>query len=98
MTKLVTGIEAIQSGKPFRWNNPESGVINRWIDPRDKEEMINVRLHELLACKWEIKQEPREFWIEVNSVGTPIVADTEEFNPSHSGTKVIKVREVINGE
>ena len=57
---LVTGIEAIQSGKPFKlvddadWTLPDS-IIGQ-VTPK-----------ELLDKIWVIKEEPREFWINIDT-------------------------------
>lgn len=54
--KLVTGIEAIQSGKPWKHKDVESWIFDEtaltWINPKDLREKMFV-----------IKEEPREFWI-----------------------------------
>lgn len=58
--KLVTGIEAIQSGKPFR----PSGSNGRWIQPDDGLGSINAA--DLHKKGFIIKEEPREFWINID--------------------------------
>lgn len=85
--KLVTGIEAIQSGKPFKlvpdteWTLPDS-IIGQ------------VTAKELLEKIWIIKEEPREFWIDTSNdvfwqafTGDYKGADT-------SGANWIRVREI----
>lgn len=94
--KLVTGIEAIQSGKPFRKVVELPGnriCFGEWFIPND---IYTFTVGSLREKTYEIKPEPREFWLEINENGTPIVVDTEEFNPCHGKTKVIKVREVLD--
>lgn len=88
--KLVTGIEAIQSGKPFKlvpdteWTYPSS-IIGQ-VTPR-----------ELLEKIWVLKEEPREFWINseltdkgCKHCGIPI-SSTKIID---AGNKWIRVREV----
>ena len=88
--KLVTGIEAIQSGKPFKAKDDES-----WIDKTDCLGYLSP--HDLTQTKFIIKDEPREFWIfdlseepNITLTAYPITyqgADTK-------GDRWIRVREV----
>jgi hypothetical protein len=59
--KLVTGIEAIQSGRPFRYV-PEGMDYSplEWISPKQASDH---RIETYLLKRWEIKPEPREFAI-----------------------------------
>lgn len=58
--KLVTGIEAIQSGKPFKHQDAGS-----WLDVTDKTTHFSIPL--LLKKEFIIKEEPREFWINIDT-------------------------------
>lgn len=58
--KLVTGIEAIQSGKPWKHQ-----VYNYWVI--DNAKASHLTLGELLKKEFIIKEEPREFWINIDT-------------------------------
>lgn len=60
--KLVTGIEAIQSGKPWRHKDNDE-----WIDPVSDTHLLTPRA--LQTRVYIIKEEPKEFWICINSDG-----------------------------
>lgn len=62
--KLVTGIEAIQSGKPFRHVSKSFKSI--WIDHCGTG-MGSLSPADLLMQEFEIKPEPREFWIDIDT-------------------------------
>lgn len=93
--KLVTGIEAIQSGKPFKhkWSNTESGWIHFNIG------LGSITPHDLMQREFIIKQEPREFIIVVDRANS--IKDVRHFHDGQQrhfpGTDYyeIKVREVI---
>lgn len=57
--KLVTGIEAIQSGKPWKHKDVESWIYDDttlgYITPKYLREKMFI-----------IKEEPREFWINID--------------------------------
>ena len=83
MTKLVTGIEAIQSGKPWKFQ-----FDTYW---RSHVETIReLSSADLLKKEFIIKEEPREFWIDPESMTA--------FNLSHNEKPLddnwIRVREV----
>ena len=82
--KLVTGIEAIQSGKPWKHRDCDD-----WMDQDVRLGCITSSL--LLKKEFIIKEEPREFWIRVDSVGFPVCISTED-KSQLSGW--IRVREV----
>lgn len=85
--KLVTGIEAIQSGKPFKlvpdteWTLPDS-IIGQ------------VTAKELLEKIWIIKEEPREFWIFIDSIGEMCAYMGTYQGADTSGNNWIRVREI----
>lgn len=86
--KLVTGIEAIQSGKPFR----PSGSNGRWIQPDDGLGSINSA--DLLKKGFIIKEEPREFWIDISKPSCLHMYPIDTFGVDFSGDNWIRVREV----
>ncbi len=88
--KRVTGIEAIQSGKPFRHVSKSFKSI--WIDHCGTG-MGSLSPADLLMREFEIKPEPREFWVKIDASGNPCtVILTEHYtNP----IDWIKVREVL---
>lgn len=90
--KLVTGIEAIQSGKPFRYC-PPNNVASHWMTISDGT--ISFTIHEFMMCSWQIKQEPREFWIFNKAVDDYIECQSviQTVYPNEDGW--IKVREVM---
>lgn len=84
--KLVTGIEAIQSGKPWKHKDVESWILDEtaltWIKPKDLREKMFV-----------IKEEPREFWIFIGQ--DHMAAYTGDYKGADfSGDKWVRVREV----
>lgn len=89
--KLVTGIEAIQSGKPFRWGNDGD-----WIYPHTKIDNFGFNPADFLERNWEIKQEPREFWYNLRTrvLLANVGIQAEEEFPASEGW--IKVREVLD--
>jgi hypothetical protein len=78
--KLVTGIEAIQSGKPFKYD----GEDYRWIGQENS--LSSFTPNDLLKKKFIIKEEPREFWIRIE--------DTFQDRGSIQSKEWIRVREV----
>lgn len=86
--KLVTGIEAIQSGKPFR----PSGSNGRWIQPDDGLGSINAA--DLLKKGFIIKEEPREFWLDISKPSCVQIYPIDCQGIDFSRDEFIKVREV----
>ncbi|MDQ5884496.1 MAG: hypothetical protein QG556_836 [Pseudomonadota bacterium] len=76
--KLVTGIEAIQSGKP--WKRQEE---DRW---RHDDMLVTFTSVALRRKDFIIKEEPREFWIKIE--------DTFQDRGSIQSKEWIRVREV----
>ena len=97
--KLVTGIEAIHSGKTFRQVHKEIGncvSFSEWIEPNG---LFTFTAKSLREKVWEIKQEPREFWIAPKMLDG--VRAITEVKPSHDPSDFlskgwIKCREVID--
>jgi hypothetical protein len=86
--KLVTGIEAIQSGKP--WKHRDN---REWIDL--KNERLGFTTADLHKEEFIIKEEPREFWLFIPSQGGDICAYTSTYKGADfSGDNWIRVREV----
>lgn len=86
MKKLVTGIEAIQSGKLIRRHFDEGGV-SEWFNP---EKGCAYSFKELTTPCFEIKSEPREFWIYFDGAECPASISARK-----GGDNWIKVREVL---
>ena len=89
--KLVTGIEAIQSGKPWKHQ-----VYSYWVI--DNVKASHLTLGDLLKKEFIIKEEPREFWIRASDVdsgceycGVPI--SSTNLNLGSDG-EWVKVREI----
>jgi hypothetical protein len=89
--KLVTGIEAIQSGKP--WKHKDN---DEWIDPDSDTQLLTPRA--LQTRVYIIKEEAREFWIRASDVdsgceycGVPI--SSTNLNLGTDG-EWVKVREI----
>jgi hypothetical protein len=90
--KLVTGIEAIQSGKPWKHHRDES-----WFEPNSDSPLftqVYLRLKEFI-----IKEEPREFWINASLIdrdcehcGIPI--SSVKLNLGSQDQWMIRVREI----
>lgn len=80
--KLVTGIEAIQSGKPWRHKSERYFV--------EMDTPIKFTTAQLLKKEFELKEEPREFWINVKTMTAhDIVAGQTPI-----GSDWIRVREI----
>ena len=77
--KLVTGIEAIQSGKP--WKHKDN---DEWIEPNSCTYLLTP--YALQAKVYIIKEEPREFWVRIE--------DTFQDRGSVQSKEWIRVREV----
>ena len=88
--KLVTGIEAIQSGKPFKICN--DGKVSSWINP--SAELGDFTPSDLLKKDFIIKEEPREFWIFNPSSGDLFVYSGDYKGADFSGDNWIRVREI----
>jgi hypothetical protein len=95
MTKLVTGIEAIQSGKLIR------RPVGMWFLPGDED---TFSAKEMRTPCFEVKPEfqtPREFWVVLRKCDGSLVSicDTDTLPVYESfDTKRIKVREVLDDE
>ena len=84
--KLVTGIEAIQSGKPWK-HKDDTG----WID---NDTLVHIMPRHVLEKIWVIKEEPREFWIFTPSSGDMFVYTGDYKGADFSGDNWIRVREI----
>lgn len=91
--KLVTGIEAIQSGKPWKHKSYDGYITDSIL-------LSNLTSSELRKKEFIIKEEPREFWIRASDAdnsceycGTPI-SSTNLNSDSVAVGEWIKVREV----
>lgn len=88
--KLVTGIEAIQSGKPWRYHTrTDIWFIN--------DVPLNyICGNDLLIKQFVIKEEPREFWILPGVIKSQTVTETRKDDPVDKFEKEgwIRVREV----
>ena len=67
-TKGLTLKEAVESGKPFRRGLWERDVWlacprNGYIVDVEESHMFTLSTFDIFATDWEIKAEPREFWI-----------------------------------
>ena len=89
--KLVTGIEAIQSGKPWKHKSYDG-----WMT--DSMYIEGFTSEDLRKKEFIIKEEPREFWIRAGDIdktckycGTPI--SSTDLNLVAEGNW-IRVREV----
>lgn len=91
--KLVTGIEAIQSGKPWREASCSKGNT-RWIMLYD--ELGSITTSDLLKNEFIIKEEPREFWILPYAGDKHSVTEIRQDDPVDRFEKEgwIRVREV----
>ena len=58
--KLVTGIDAIQSGKPWKHKD-----YDEWICAGDC--IGNLTSGDMMNKEFIIKEEPREFWINIDT-------------------------------
>ena len=85
--KLVTGIEAIQSGKPFRHKDADG-----WLDVTDKTTHFSIPL--LLKKEFIIKEEPREFLIDMNKPDCLRAFRSDHFGTDAGGENWIRVREI----
>ena len=84
--KLVTGIEAIQSGKPFRFKDDSAYV--------DNDTLLHIMPKLLLEKAWVIKEEPREFWIDISMPNCVQMFSVDTFGVDFSGDNWIRVREI----
>lgn len=90
--------EAIESGKPFRRPGAQTWVRETALGTFvDGEFGWCPDRRVILADDWEIKEEPREFWVYVKQVRTG-VSDYEFrlYQTRMVGFKEIKVREVTD--
>lgn len=85
--KLVTGIEAIQSGKPWKHQ-----VYNYWVI--DNAKASHITLGDLLKKEFIIKEEPREFWIDLSGTSHWFAYAVETIADRSKQDKWIRVREV----
>lgn len=87
--KLVTGIEAIQSGKPWR----DKYGNTRWIQSNDG--LGSITSADLLKKDFIIKEEPREFWIYLSPEnGAAIAYHADYAGADFKNDRWIRVREV----
>ena len=87
--KLVTGIEAIQSGKPFRYENR----TDFWIT--NDASLREICGNDLLIKQFIIKEEPREFWIYLSPEnGAAIAYPANYAGADFKNDRWIRVREV----
>lgn len=83
--KLVTGIEAIQSGKPWKHRSYDCWLTDNIL-------LSNLTSLELRKKEFLIKEEPREFWINID---TGKAIPTDHLRSANIKTdNWIKVREV----
>ena len=87
MTKLVTGIEAIQSGRPWKHKDDD-----KWISTIDRLGVLSSM--DLLKREFIIKEEPREFWIDISIPTCIQMYPIDYFGVDFSGDNWIRVREV----
>lgn len=86
--KLVTGIEAIQSGKPWKHQ-----IYNHWVT--DNTKASHLTLGDLLKKEFIIKEEPREFWIYLSPEnGAAIAYPANYAGADFKNDRWIRVREV----
>ncbi len=86
--KLVTGIEAIQSGKPWKHQ-----IYNHWVT--DNTKASHLTLGDLLKKEFIIKEEPREFWIYLSPEnGAAIAYHADYAGADFKNDRWIRVREV----
>lgn len=86
--KLVTGIEAIQSGKPWKHQ-----IYNHWVT--DNTKASHLTLGDLLKKEFIIKEEPREFWIYLSPEnGAAIAYHADYAGADFKNNRWIRVREV----
>ena len=86
--KLVTGIEAIQSGKP--WRNIDG--TTRWIQSDDG--LGSITTADLLKKEFIIKEEPREFWIDTTYPNCIQMYPAGYAGADFDNDRWIKVREI----
>lgn len=84
--KLVTGIEAIQSGKPWKHHRDEA-----WFEP-DSDSPLFTQVY-LRLKQFIIKEEPREFWIFINNKDDTLTAKHGYMKPVDP-CNWIRVREI----
>lgn len=85
--KLVTGIEAIQSGKPWRHKDVLAWIYDDtplgYLKPKDLREKMFI-----------IKEEPREFWLDISKPSCIKMYPIDCQGIDFSREEFIKVREV----
>lgn len=85
--KLVTGIEAIQSGKP--WKHKDN---DEWIDPDSDTQLLTPRA--LQTRVYILKEEPREFWVFIGTSEGMNIYPGNYAGANTSGAQWIRVREI----
>ena len=86
--KLVTGIEAIQSGKPWK-----DRLGTEWIEPNCTTRTFTPKY--LMEKEFIIKEEPREFWIYLSPEnGAAIAYHADYAGADFKNDRWIRVREI----
>ena len=89
--KLVTGFEAVESSKPFRYHHITLPPTE-WLTTAD-EYFHTFGVSQLLRLAWEIKPEPREWWLNTET-GVAYFITVE--GPKLPNGPYTKVREVVD--
>lgn len=86
--KLVTGIEAIQSGKPWKHRSYDCWLTDNIL-------LSNLTSLELRKKEFLIKEEPREFWIYLSPEnGAAIAYHADYAGADFKNDRWIRVREI----
>jgi hypothetical protein len=85
--KLVTGIEAVQSGKPWKHKSYDG-----WMT--DSLFLNRLTSEDLRKKEFIIKEEPREFWIDTTYPNCVQLYPINYAGADFSGDNWIRVREV----
>lgn len=85
--KLVTGIEAIQSGKPWKHRSYDCWLTDNIL-------LSNLTSLELRKKEFLIKEEPREFWLDISKPSCIKMYPIDCQGIDFSREEFIKVREV----
>jgi len=81
--KLVTGIEAIQSGKPWK-----DRLGTEWIEPNCESKSFTPKY--LMLKEFIIKEEPREFWVRIEDT----IRERGSMSTALQSKEWIRVREI----
>lgn len=82
-------LEAIKSGKPFKRPAHAEYLVAtetnglQWMG-LVLEDAVSLSTAALLAEDWELKPEPREYWIVLHPSGSPYVAEECLLDAEHS--------------